>query len=162
MIIIVIASLNPIDGQPIAVNSTFESVLGPFYKFKEWEFADAASEDVNPLATTPNSTGVKETNRSKFRDAINKVRIFLTTASPAIKMEMNDTGRSGMNVKIRNVEMLTLGANEAGLPVRKYFDWTIGTMQLDNSIIDAEETALMSSVVLMYGDMVNEAESSDR
>ena len=156
------ASLNPVDGQPIAVNSTFESVLGPFYKFKEWEFADAASEDVNPLATTPNSTGVKETNRSKFRDAINKVRIFLATASPAIKMEMNDTGRSGMNVKIRNVEMLTLGTNDAGLPVRKYFDWTIGTMQLDNSIIDAEETALMSSVVVMYGDMVNEAESSDR
>ena len=149
------------NGQPIAVNSTFESILGPFYKFKEWEFADAACEDVNPLATFADTTDVKETNRTRFRDAINKVRIFLTTASPAVKMELKSSGKTGMTVKSRNVEMLTLGTNDAGLPIRKYFDWTIGTMQLDNSVIDVDETA-MSSVVVLYGDMVNEAESSDR
>ena len=162
-------SLNPVDGQPIAVNSTFESILGPFYKFKEWEFADAASEDVHPVSADGNSDDEKETNRSRFREAINKVRLHLSN-SPSVVEGVDDGSNGSSNkataasatVKIRNVEMLTLGTNDAGLPVRKYFDWTIGTMQLDNSIIDAEETALMSSVVVMYGDMVNEAESTDR
>jgi hypothetical protein len=178
-----IISLDPVDGRPIAVNSTFESILGPYYKFKEWEFADAASEDVHPTppstssssSSSSYSTPKKETNRSKFRDAINKVRIYLTTASPAIKMELN--GKAGMTVKIRNVEMLTLASNEAGLPVRKYFDWTIVGMmqQLDtttnssgNTVNGGESSATTastsssSSVVMLYGDMVNEAESSDR
>ncbi len=151
-------SLNPVDGRPIAVNSTFESIMGPFYKFKEREFTDAAYEDINPRAITHST---KETNRSKFRDAINKVRIFLATSSPTVKMELNGCGKTGMSVKIRNVDMITLGTNEAGLPVRKYFDWSIGTMQYDHSIIDAGETSV-SSVVMLYGEMVNELESSDR
>lgn len=93
-----------------------------------------------------------------------------------------------MTVKIRNVEMLTLASNEAGLPVRKYFDWTIvGMMQtLDTTTTtnyssgnaaagggsnrgESSETSSaptsssgMPSVVMLYGDMVNEAESSDR
>lgn len=55
-----------------------------------------------------------------------------------------------MTTKIRNVEMLTLGANDAGLPIRRYFDWNIGSLT-------GEE-----KVVILYGDAVNEAETSDR
>ena len=57
-----IIALDPNTGKPIAVNSTFESIFGPFYKFKEWEFGNAASEDT----TT-------DLNRTKFRNAITKV-----------------------------------------------------------------------------------------
>jgi hypothetical protein len=178
------SSLNPENGQPIAVNSTFESILGPYYKFKEWEFADAASEDVHPIAaetTMEDENGVKEkkkeTNRSKFRSAINKVRLHLSN-SPSV-VEMNGSGSSnGGNgihhqtsatsslaegaaaaVKIRNVEMLTLGTNDAGLPIRKYFDWTIGSINAAN---DDGIGGELTSAVIMYGDMVNEDETSDR
>jgi hypothetical protein len=133
--------------------------MGPFFKFNEWEFADAAYEDINARAITH---ATKETNKSKFRNAINKVRIFLATSSPATKMELNSCGKTGMTVKVRNINMLTLGSNEAGIPVQKYFDWTIGTMQYDNSIIDVAGESAMSSVVMLYGEMVNETESSDR
>ena len=66
-----IVALDPLTGCPIAVNSTFESILGPLWKFKEWDFADAASEDINPNAGDEEKG--KETNRSRFRDAIGKV-----------------------------------------------------------------------------------------
>ena len=166
-------SLNPVDGQPIAVNSTFESILGPFYKFKEWEFADAASEDVHPVSadsTADNgySNVEKETNRSRFREAINKVRLHLSN-SPSVVEGVHNTSNGSSNkataasatVKIRNVEMLTLGTNDAGLPVRKYFDWTIGSI---NAYVDdnIDPEMQLTSAVIMYGDMVNEEESSDR
>ena len=162
------ASLNPVDGQPIAVNSTFESILGPFYKFKEWEFADAASEDVHPVSADGNSDDEKETNRSRFREAINKVRLHLSN-SPSVVEGVDDGSNGSSNkataasatVKIRNVEMLTLGTNDAGLPVRKYFDWTIGSINANvDDNIDPEMQ--LTSAVIMYGDMVNEEESSDR
>jgi hypothetical protein len=161
-------SLNPVDGQPIAVNSTFESILGPFYKFKEWEFADAASEDVHPVSADGNSDDEKETNRSRFREAINKVRLHLSN-SPSVVEGVDDGSNGSSNkataasatVKIRNVEMLTLGTNDAGLPVRKYFDWTIGSINANvDDNIDPEMQ--LTSAVIMYGDMVNEEESSDR
>ena len=161
-------SLNPVDGQPIAVNSTFESILGPFYKFKEWEFADAASEDVHPVSADGNSDDEKETNRSRFREAINKVRLHLSN-SPSVVEGVDDGSNGSSNkataasatVKIRNVEMLTLGTNNAGLPVRKYFDWTIGSINANvDDNIDPEMQ--LTSAVIMYGDMVNEEESSDR
>ena len=167
------ASLNPVDGQPIAVNSTFESVLGPFYKFKEWEFADAASEDVHPVsadstADNSNSNVENETNRSRFREAINKVRLHLSNSPSVVEGVNNRSNGSGnkataasATVKIRNVEMLTLGTNDAGLPVRKYFDWTIGSIDANvDDNIDPEMQ--LTSAVIMYGDMVNEEESSDR
>ena len=152
-------SLSVVDGRPIAVNSTFESILGPFYKFGEWEFADAASEDVTPAQAI--ATRRKEANRSRFRDAINKVRIFLTISSPDERMELYGNGKKGLTVKVRNVEMLTLGTNEAGLPVRKYFDWTIGTMQLDSALVNVGEST-PSSAVILWGDLVNEEDSSNR
>ena len=161
-------SLNPVDGQPIAVNSTFESILGPFYKFKEWDFADAASEDVHPVSADGNSDDEKETNRSRFREAINKVRLHLSN-SPSVVEGVDDGSNGSSNkataasatVKIRSVEMLTLGTNDAGLPVRKYFDWTIGSIDANvDDNIDPEMQ--LTSAVIMYGDMVNEEESSDR
>lgn len=155
--------LNPETGQPIAVNSTFESILGPFYKFKEWEFADAAAEDFHPV-DEPTTSSKKETNRSKFREAINRVRLHLSSSNPLLKIdEVNNGGNmadSAATVKIRNVEMLTLGTNDAGLPIRKYFDWTIGSMNVDEDGAGSEMP--LASAVIMYGDMVNEAESSDR
>lgn len=152
-----VVALNPDTGRPIAVNSTFESIFGPHYKFKEWDFADAASQDSAP---TIDSNGIAQDevkaadlNRSRFREAIGKVRQSLNTAD--VSDDVMDSAEP-IN-KIRNVEMLTLG-NEAGLPIRKYFDWNIGSVQLD----DADDGNAPSSVVILYGDMVNEVESSNR
>ena len=60
--------------------------------------------------------------------------------------------------------MLTLGTNDAGLPVRKYFDWTIGSVNMQQPIKfdDNDNTSHVTSAVILYGDMVNEEESSDR
>ena len=72
----------------------------------------------------------------------------------------SSAGGAAATVKIRNVEMLTLGTNDAGLPIRKYFDWTIG------SINDANDDDLIvggfTTAVIIYGDMVIESEHSDR
>jgi len=115
----------------------------------------------------------KETNRSKFRDAINKVRLHLSNSPSVVEMNgssngihhqasttTSSAGGAAATVKIRNVEMLTLGTNDAGLPIRKYFDWTIGSINAanDDDMIGGE----LTSAVIMYGDMVNEDESSDR
>lgn len=149
-----LSSLDPQNGHAIASNSTFESIFGPLFKFKEWDFADAASEDYHPSANSgaPTAEGGdeaarKETNRSRFRDAIEGVRRSLRCGDAS-----GEGGGSRSSAKIRNVEMLTLGTNDAGLPVRVHFDWNIGSVKLDDD----------SSAVIMYGDMVNEAESSDR
>ena len=66
--------------------------------------------------------------------------------------------------------MLALGTNDAGLPIRRHFDWTIGSVAIapssssssSSSKDDDRNSGLPSSVVVMYGDVVNEAESSDR
>ena len=155
-------SLNPQNGQAIATNSTFESIFGPLYKFKDWEFANAATdEDVDP--TSANTQGgdeasaapKKETNRAKFRAAIDKVRASLSATS--IATDNSGGGEEGKDkasatAKIRNIEMLTLGTNEGGLPIKHHFDWTIGSVSLENG----------DDVVILYGDMVNELESKDR
>jgi hypothetical protein len=150
-----IVALDPHTGRPIAVNSTFEKIIGPLWKFKEWDFAEAASEDIDPNPNAADKS--KETNRSRFRDAIGKVRASLCedvetyiNASMASKCETS--------AKVRNVEMLTLGTNDAGLPIRKYFDWTIGCVQNEEGV-NGEEPA---SAVVMYGDMLNDDESSNR
>ena len=169
--------MNPENGRPVAVNSTFESVLGPLYKFVEWEFADAASaSDVNPNSgDDPNN----ETNRSRFRDAIDSVRRWTAEAAAAgggedaggEDRELVATAASSSTAKIRNVEMLALGTNDAGLPIRRHFDWTIGSVAIAPSSssssssspsYDDGDSGLPSSVVVMYGDVVNEVESSDR
>ena len=164
----------------VAINSTFESVFGPLYKFAEWEFADAAcADDVN----NPNSgddvddASSAETNRSRFRNAINSVRgRARTTGRDATAGEEEDhrelvatSAASSSTAKIRNVEMLALGTNDAGLPVRRHFDWTIGSVAISPSSSSSSSSkdddcnsGLPSSVVIMYGDVVNEAESSDR
>eukprot|EP00581_Thalassiosira_minuscula_P018353 CAMPEP_0183723122 /NCGR_PEP_ID=MMETSP0737-20130205/14826_1 /TAXON_ID=385413 /ORGANISM="Thalassiosira miniscula, Strain CCMP1093" /LENGTH=815 /DNA_ID=CAMNT_0025953375 /DNA_START=183 /DNA_END=2630 /DNA_ORIENTATION=+ len=165
-----IVALNPHTGRPIAANSTFESILGPLYKFKEWEFSNAACEDyVNPNGkeeekkTDSEQALLKKKNRTKFREAIDGVRNSLCEAradsgnngSDAVKVE---DGGASMTGKIRNVEMLTLG-NDAGMPIKRYFDWTIGSVQLDGEDGDGDAPA---SAVILYGDMVNEVESSNR
>ena len=172
-----IVALDANTGHPIAVNSTFESIFGPYYKFSEWEFAYAASsssDDGGNNSSSSNSSNsggggekkANDYNRSKFRRAINNVRNSLqhiTTADGSnndnkdedVEMEFALT-----HTTIRNVEMLTLGTNDAGLPIRKYFDWTIGSVRLDNE--DGEEAGSPSCAVILYGDMVNEIESSNR
>ncbi|KAL3787619.1 hypothetical protein ACHAWO_000739 [Cyclotella atomus] len=150
-----IVALDPLTGRPIAVNSTFESILGPLWKFKEWDFADAASEDINPI--TGDEEKGKETNRSRFRDAIGKVRAYLC-GDVTQYLENAMAGKVDSRAKVRNVEMLTLGTNEAGLPVRRYFDWTIGCVQNDEGVSDDGA----GSAVILYGDMLNDDESSNR
>mmetsp|Transcript_32431 Transcript_32431/g.47994 ORF Transcript_32431/g.47994 Transcript_32431/m.47994 type:complete len:825 (+) Transcript_32431:312-2786(+) len=164
-----IVALNPRTGQPIAVNSTFESIFGPFYKFKEWDFSNAACEDAsgNPhdesSSTEDDGDGEEKKresgNRSKFTEAIGRVRNALCVASA----DGGGNGASNNNQddltgRIRNIEMLTLGTNEAGLPIKHYFDWTIGSVNLNGEGGDG----MPASAVILYGDMVNEAESSDR
>ena len=133
-------SLDAATGQPIAINSTFESVMGPLYKFNEWEFANAASDDeeLPPTADGRKRKHINE-NRTKFRSAINEVR-------DSINNNNNNSGSS--SGRIRNIEMLTLSS---GLPVRKFFDWTIGSVQNTTH-----------SAIILYGDVVNEVESSNR
>mmetsp|Transcript_4270 Transcript_4270/g.9202 ORF Transcript_4270/g.9202 Transcript_4270/m.9202 type:complete len:802 (+) Transcript_4270:255-2660(+) len=142
-----IIALDPATGKPLAVNSAFESIFGPFYKFKEWEFGDAATEDDDGGS-----------NRTRFRGAIQVVCDSLLKhngdddVGAAVLGNTNGNG----NGNIRNVEMLTLGTNEAGLPVRKYFDWSIGWVKLDS------EEDKMNAAVMLYGTLVNEVESTNR
>ncbi len=158
-----IIALDPATGKPIAVNSTFESIFGPLYKFKEWEFGDAATEDEeggeDPIL-----------NRTRFRRAIDVV------CDSLLKRGGDGDVAAGANVgvatgNIRNVEMLTLGTNEAGLPIRKYFDWTIGSVKLDsnseeNGDIDGDGNVNgnvnVNAAVMLYGTLINDAESTDR
>ena len=168
-------SLNPKTGQPISVNSTFESIFGPIYKFKEWEFANAATgDDISPEDPGTKNIDIDEShpnniNREKFREAIDTVRSSLSSSSEDPITSSDDNGdnnkKKESSTKIRNVEMLTLGTNDAGLPVRKYFDWTIGSVNMQQPINcdDNDDTSsLITSAVILYGDMVNEEESSDR
>ena len=151
-----IIALNPTTGKPISVNSTFEQIFGPLYKFQEWEFCNAACDDddesmTNPAAAT-GGDGVELNNRIKFRNAIHLV-------SNSFNKHTNDDGcgESSTNHSptstIRNIEMLTLGTNEAGLPIRKYFDWTIGCVKEEEGGVDA---------IILYGSLVNEVEESNR
>ena len=135
------------------MNSTFENIFGPFYKFQEWEFSNAAcdDDDGHTAATTGASSAptAGELNRTKFRNAINKVSNSLKYNGDGVVSWWGLT-----HTTIRNVEMLTLGTNEAGLPVRKYFDWTIGSVK--------EEEEGGAEAVILYGNLVNEVEESDR
>jgi hypothetical protein len=173
-----IVALDAATGKPIAVNSTFESIFGPYYKFCEWEFAYAASscsEDGYNNSSSSGGSGekkVNDDNRSKFRMAINNVRNSLrhiTTDDGSSNDNKDDDVEMEFaltHTTIRNVEMLTLGTNDAGLPIRKYFDWTIGSVRLDNDEEGEEEADGDSNgpscAVILYGDMVNEIESSNR
>ena len=160
-----IIALNPTTGKPISVNSTFEQIFGPLYKFQEWEFYNAACDDeeeekstTNPAATATGGS-VELNNRIKFRNAIHQV------SNSLLKHHTNDDddgccGESSSNhtptsttTTIRNIEMLTLGTNEAGLPIRKYFDWTIGCVKEEEGGVDA---------IILYGSLVNEVEESNR
>ena len=184
--------MDPENGRPVAANSTFESILGPLYKFREWDFADAASADVNPNSgenndASTNGVGGGDANRSRFRDAIDSVRRKAAASSSSSALagvggegDVDDetwtTGMGGApapaaapaTARIRNVEMLALGTNDAGMPVRRHFDWTIGSVAIapspssSSSSSDEGDSGLPPSVVVMYGDVVNEAESSDR
>lgn len=131
--------------------------MGPLYKFKEWEFAEAASEDENPDAAP--TEGGKEMNRSKLREAIDKVRASLGDDVDNVDESKAKHGGGEPTSKVRNIEMLTLGTNKAGLPIRRYFDWTVGSVKLDGEEDDDDSPA---SAVILYGDPVNEMESSDR
>eukprot|EP00984_Skeletonema_dohrnii_P020010 scaffold9681_cov103-Skeletonema_dohrnii-CCMP3373.AAC.3 len=149
-----IIALDPNTGKPIGVNSTFENIFGPLYKFQEWEFSNAACDDDDGhTATTTGAssapTVASELNRTKFRNAINKVSNSLKYNGDGVVSWWGLT-----HTTIRNVEMLTLGTNEAGLPVRKYFDWTIGSVK--------EEEEGGAEAVILYGNLVNEVEESDR
>lgn len=159
-------------GKPIAVNSTFESIFGPYYKFCEWEFAYAASSCSEGGSNSNNSSSsggekkVNDDNRSKFRTAINNVRNSLRHITTTDGSNNNDDNVEMefalTHTTIRNVEMLTLGTNDAGLPIRKYFDWTIGSVRLDNEEEGEAGGNSPSCAVILYGDMVNEVESSNR
>ena len=115
-------ALDAATGKPIGVNSTFESIFGPYYKFCEWEFAYAAcgssDEDGTIISGTGGSSsgGEKKVNdndnRSKFRTAINNVRnslrhITINTDGNNSKDDDVEMEFALTHTTIRNVEMLT-------------------------------------------------------
>ena len=95
-----LVALDRVTGKAIQTNETFNKIIGPLFKFASYEFSSAA--------TTGES-------RTKFCQAIELASTSTATAG-------SDTG----SICARNVEILTL-AGEAGMPVKRYFDWTIGT-----------------------------------
>ena len=159
-----IIALNPTTGKPISVNSTFEQIFGPLYKFQEWEFCNAACDDEEESTTNPAATAtagddagsVELNNRTKFRNAIHQVSNSLlkhTNDDDGCCGESSSNHTSTSTTTIRNIEMLTLGTNEAGLPIRKYFDWAIGCVKEEEGGVDA---------IILYGSLVNEVEESNR
>ena len=106
----------------------------------------------NPAAAT-GGDGVELNNRTKFRNAIHQVsNSFYKHTSDDDGCGESSTNHSPTST-IRNIEMLTLGTNEAGLPIRKYFDWTIGCVKEEEGGVDA---------IILYGSLVNEVEESNR
>jgi len=93
----------------VQTNGSFERLIGPLYKFREYPFAGAATEGES---------------RAKLVDAIDR-------AVAAGKKDSN--GRSG-SVQVRNVEILTL-VGEAGMPCKRYFDWTVGRGSGDGTLL---------------------------
>lgn len=151
-----IIALNPTTGKPISVNSTFEQIFGPLYKFQEWGFCNAACDDDEESTTDP-AGSVELNNRIKFRNAIHQVSNSFykhtTNDDDGCCGESNSNHTSTSTTTIRNIEMLTLGTNDAGLPIRKYFDWTIGCVKEEEGGVDA---------IILYGSLVNEIEESNR
>ena len=155
------------------MGGTFENVFGSYYKFKEWEFWNAACEDDDRSSSSANADDGNDggggglLNRTKFRNAINQVCKSLKCNNSDGDNEGSSSSMmmsSSTTTNIRNVEMLTLGTNEAGLPVRRYFDWTIGSVQLDNNEdhINMGSGGGPSEAVILYGNLVNEIESTNR
>jgi len=87
-------------GKAVACNKLFVELMGPLYKFANYEFAEAAVE-------LPGK-GKDIASRAKLKIALSSVRAGISARE-----------------RVRNVEMLTL-AGDAGLPVKAHFDWFIG------------------------------------
>jgi len=163
-------------GRPQQINPAFESIFGPLYKFKNWDFANAAVTDdvggknktpndedetadtVSETLTNPSSGSVDEKdsgggggnkkvndNRRKFRDALRRVG-----------------GGDSFSARVMNVEMLVLGE---GLPVRKFFDWSVGSHcppQQDFHGGRGGGSSGGARQVILYGTPVTPAEAKDR
>lgn len=112
-------SLNAADLHPVAINDMFEKCMGPLYKFQESDFCLAASDEKGSDA------------RARFRAAIEQA-----------------IGNERERVRVRNVEMLTLGEENSGFPIRRFFDWFIS--------VPSEGT------VLLLGDPCTEQDVTQR
>jgi len=91
-----LVALDPMTGKAIKTNNRFTELIGPLFKFAEYGFASAATEGPS---------------RTKLVEAIDQAS--------------SDGGGAKASVSVRNVEILTL-VGEAGLPVKRHFDWTVG------------------------------------
>jgi len=113
--------------RPVKANQMFEECMGPIFKFANYQFFQAASDDDDG----------KEQNR----------------LSEAIQLVASGEEK---RTRVRNVEMITL-AGEAGLPIRKRFDWFIGNGSTSSDDdIDCEET------LILLGDPVVEVDIERR
>jgi len=102
-----LVALDPTSGRPIQVNETFEQYMGPFFKFQGYKFADAATGG--------------EKHQDRLADAIQTI------------VEGSHAGCPNNKITLRNIEMVTLAGN-AGLPIRRHFDWTI-SMSKDGCVL---------------------------
>jgi hypothetical protein len=127
---ICLVALDPTTGKAIQTNETFTQRLGPLYKFQEYAFWDAAT-------TTGES-------RDTLRKAIQQVMMSMTSEDhddnnmkyhtvDEEEDSTNNTNHSSSSSRqnvdslcVHAVEMLTL-CGDAGMPMKRHFDWTIGT-----------------------------------
>lgn len=106
-----IATLCSNSGSILHANSTFESHMGPLFKFKNCSFWELATE--------------KDDGKELLRDAIEHVRIG--NKSDESKLDNSDGADTNDNdvlrKRLRNVEMISLAKN---IPMKCHFDWSIG------------------------------------
>lgn len=109
-----LVALDPTTGKAIQTNETFTQRLGPLYKYQEYAFWDAATAGES---------------RDTLRKAIQRVMMSMNDKDKDDKNNGETTTTSSVDsLCIHAVEMLTL-CGDAGMPMKRFFDWTIGTTQ---------------------------------
>jgi len=99
-------------GHATHISGAFEKLMGPLYKFQEFQFCDAATE--------------KNDGKEKMRDLIAGIQSTADAASYTIEEKENETFSDPNKHRVRNIEMLTLAAETSGIPMKRHFNWTVG------------------------------------
>jgi hypothetical protein len=152
---ICVVALDPTTGKAIQTNDSFTQRLGPLYKFQEYAFWDAATAGES---------------RDTLRKGIQQVMMSLRREDGNNKQQQDKQGRDGEEEEevtvaidslcVHAVEMLTLGG-DAGMPRKRYFDWTIGTTTTtttpqgdsnpDDDDDDDDDDSKQQQAILLFG-----------
>ena len=153
---ICVVALDPTTGKAIQTNDSFTQRLGPLYKFQEYALWDAATAGES---------------RDTLRKGIQQVMMSLSEDGNN-KQQQHKQGRDGEeevvaidSLCVHAVEMLTLGG-DAGMPRKRYFDWTIGTTtttttvtapQGDSNPDDHDNDSKQQQAILLFGTVTSAA-----